>query len=110
VELAAFRVVQESLTNVARYADVKEVDVAVSSDEISLSVQVEDQGKGFDMDLLKDSNRSFGLTGMRERTYMVGGKFEILSKPGHGTRIVAVFPTGQNIERRKSDRQSAAGR
>jgi signal transduction histidine kinase/ActR/RegA family two-component response regulator len=110
VELSAFRVVQETLTNVARYAEVKEVDIAISVDGASLYVRVEDHGQGFDLDILKDSERSFGLVGIRERTYLLGGKFEILSKPGEGTRIVAIFPIVNKLERRKNDRQNAVGR
>jgi PAS domain S-box-containing protein len=110
VELSAFRVVQETLTNVARYAEVKEVDIAISVDGASLYVRVEDHGHGFDLDILKDGERSFGLVGIRERTYLLGGKFEILSKPGEGTRIVAIFPIANKLERRKNDRQSAVGR
>jgi signal transduction histidine kinase len=106
IELAAFRLVQESLTNVARHADVKEAAVITSADTLSLFILIEDHGQGFDMDLLKDSERSFGVTGMRERTYQVGGKFEFFSKPGQGTRIVAIFPIGNKLERRGNDRQS----
>ena len=74
------------------------------SDNTSLYIQVEDHGRGFDMEILKDGERSIGLTGIRERTYLAGGKFEILSKPGEGTRIVAVFPIHHQLERRKNDR------
>ena len=72
--------------------------------------QIEDQGQGFDMDILKDSERSFGVTGMRERTYQVGGKFEVSSKIGQGTRIVAIFPIENKLERRGNDRQSVVSR
>ena len=110
IELSAFRVVQEALTNVARHAIVKEVEVTMSADDTALYVRVEDHGQGFDMDILRESERSFGVTGIRERTYQVGGKFEIISTPGKGTYIVAVFPIGNKLERRGNDRQSFVGR
>ena len=111
VELTAFRVVQEALTNVARYAAVKDVDVTISISNTSLDVTIEDRGKGFVIDdVLLDSERSFGLSGIRERTYLAGGKLEIFSKPGEGTRIFAFFPTGNKLERRKNDRPSPVSR
>jgi signal transduction histidine kinase len=109
IEVAAFRVVQESLTNVARYAEVKEVFVEVFPTDTSLNICIEDHGCGFDMDLLQDSQRSFGISGMRERTGLAGGRFEIFSKPGEGTKIKAEFPIEHVLERRKIDRQSSLG-
>ncbi len=109
IELSAFRIVQETLTNVARYAEIDKVDVNMSADDTSLKILVEDRGRGFDMDILKDSQRSFGLTGIRERTYLLGGKFEVFSKPGEGTRIMAILPVGSSLERRGNDRQSIIG-
>jgi signal transduction histidine kinase len=109
VEVSAFRVVQESLTNAARYAGVKEVEVSIFADEAALSITVSDQGRGFDTQLLQDSNRAFGVAGMRERVELAGGKFDIHSRPGEGTRITAVFPIHQMLERRKNDRKSPAG-
>ena len=93
MEVSAFRVVQESLTNVARYAGVKEVEVNIRADDTALHIEVSDHGRGFDTQLLQDSSRSFGIAGMRERTELAGGKFEIFSRPGEGTRITAVFPS-----------------
>ncbi len=109
VELSVFRLVQETLTNVARYAGVKDVDIAISADHASLYIRVEDHGHGFDLDILSDGERSFGLTGIRERTYMVGGKFAVYSKTGEGTRIEAIFPIGGKVERRGYDRQGIVG-
>jgi signal transduction histidine kinase len=109
VEVSAFRVVQESLTNVARYAGVKELQVKISADANMLNIEVSDQGQGFDTQILQDSNRSFGITGMRERTELAGGRFELASSPGEGTRITAIFPTREKLERRKNDRKTAPG-
>ena len=109
LEVAAFRVVQEALTNTARYAGVKELDVNIVADNATLTIEITDHGQGFDTRILQDSNRSFGIAGMRERTELAGGKFELFSSPRRGTRIIAVFPNGDRVERRKGDRKSPAG-
>jgi signal transduction histidine kinase len=90
VETAAFRIVQESLTNVARHAatDRADVDVRVVDDHIQLSVA--DRGRGFIADL--PFHAGAGLTGMRERIALLGGAFHIASSEGHGTRVTAQIP------------------
>ncbi len=108
IETAIYRIVQEALTNVARYASVKHVDVRVIGDEEAVRLQVWDKGVGFD--LVSVGSKSFGLNGMRERAFLLGGKFEIHSAPGNGTQVVAVFPAGRLLERRKNARNSDRGR
>lgn len=104
VELSVFRVIQEALTNVARYAMVKEVNVSIIFSNAFLEVQVKDYGKGFNLTVMRESEHSFGIAGIRERTYLVGGSFEINSKPTEGTQITARFPIEARLERRKHDR------
>jgi PAS domain S-box-containing protein len=93
VETAAYRLVQEALTNVARHAHVANVVVRVWADQQKLSIEVEDFGQGFDMDLLSTGETS-GLAGMRERTMLLGGQLRIDSRVGEGTRLVAEFNIG----------------
>ena len=109
LEISAFRVVQEALTNTARYAGVKELKVTISAGIATLTLEISDCGQGFNTQILQDGSLSFGIAGMRERTELAGGKFELLSTPGQGTRITAVFPNGNKVERRKSGRTSLAG-
>ncbi len=85
----AFRVLQESLTNVARHARAQEVALSLGEQDGTLSVEVEDDGAGF-MPGRKSSG--VGLIGMRERVRHVGGTIEIDSAPGHGTRVRARLP------------------
>jgi PAS domain S-box-containing protein len=94
VEIAAFRVVQEGLTNIARYAGVREAWVTIFSDG-SLLVIIKDQGQGFDSTHRREAN---GLTGMRERVELLGGTFELESVPGQGTTITAELPTEAPLE------------
>lgn len=92
LELAAYRVVQEGLTNVARHARVEQVAVRVWVDADTLNVQVEDAGAGFDVQKVLSAAQSSGLPGMRERLALLGGQLRIESAPGEGTSLLAEFP------------------
>ena len=91
VALIAFRVVQEGLTNVARHAGQTDVVVRVSETPRMLTVEVDDRGAGFDPKLARSLDGS-GLRGLRERVRHAGGRFAIVSSPGHGTHITATIP------------------
>lgn len=91
VEIAAFRVVQEALTNTARYAGVSETWVTLIHDG-SLLVVIRDQGRGFDPANVGESS---GLAGMRERVQLLGGSFVLETAPGSGVLISAEFPLEQ---------------
>jgi PAS domain S-box-containing protein len=92
VETAAYRIVQEALTNVARHAGVASMTVRVWANADLLSLQIEDRGRGFDMAAALATPRSSGLTGMRERVMLLGGQLTIDSRPGSGTQITAEIP------------------
>lgn len=92
LETAVFRVAQESLTNVARYAGVKEVKVRLLVDAACVVLQVADEGKGFDAAAAEAARNSSGLAGMRERALLLGGEFTLESEPGHGTRVTMELP------------------
>ena len=87
---AAFRIVQESLTNIARYAEATQVSVTLIPQETHWLLEVQDNGKGFDPEAVK--HQTLGLAGMRERGLMLGGKVIIFSHPGHGTTVQAFIP------------------
>ena len=92
VETAAFRIVQESLTNVQRYAESDFARVFLKASERTLSIRVEDDGCGFDVGTALRKQNSVGLPGMRERAELIGGTFTVKSEPGHGTYIQARLP------------------
>ena len=94
VETAAYRVVQEALTNVARHANVQEATVRVWTHGDTLSIEVADDGQGFDLDSVVARETS-GLTGMRERATLAGGQLQIESRPGEGTRLLAELSMGR---------------
>lgn len=102
IELTAYRIVQESLTNIARHAGASHVDVTTCPVNGSLEIIIVDNGHGFDVDALRRSDRprsGLGLLGMGERVEMVGGELKIESEPGAGTRIRATLPV-QPIEQK----------
>jgi PAS domain S-box-containing protein len=109
LETTAFRIVQEALTNVARYAETNVVDVRIIVLESIMQIEVIDQGRGFDTSGLV-KGQSLGLEGMRERAYAIGGMLEIQSGMGLGTRIRASLPVSGQIERRTYERDHSLGR
>jgi PAS domain S-box-containing protein len=91
VEITAYRIVQEALTNVARHARVRQAKVDVRANPDSLIVRIEDEGRGFDVEAALAA-RSSGLEGMRERSRLAGGRLVIESEPGQGTRLSVELP------------------
>lgn len=89
--VAIFRIVQESLTNAARYADATHVEVTISVAGDNIHVTVRDDGKGFDPTMMP-SHKSFGLLGMRERAMALGGIVTIASTPSMGTEVSVLIP------------------
>lgn len=88
---AIFRIIQESLTNIARHAGASQVEIIVTRNDDQLCFEVRDNGKGFDQ-AVAANRKSFGLVGIRERVAMMDGEFEIVSKLGQGTRIRVCVP------------------
>lgn len=92
IETAAFRIVQESITNVLRHAKAKKVEIRVGRRGEVLQVMVRDDGVGFDADAPQAGRRTLGLAGMRERSQLVGGSLQVMSAPGIGTTVLARLP------------------
>lgn len=91
-ELTVYRLIQESLTNVGKYAQARQVEVAVHDYENHVEVEVRDDGVGFNSNEVRPSTH--GLAGMKHRVEASGGRLRVTSSPGAGTRIVAVLPKG----------------
>jgi PAS domain S-box-containing protein len=97
VNMCLYRFLQEALTNVAKHAWASQVCVTLRYDAETVSLSVEDDGRGFD----KQARLSvlgwpmgIGLLGMQERLESLGGRLEIESQPGQGTRLMAYLPAG----------------
>lgn len=102
LETTAYRTLQESLTNIARYARVDQISVYLWSDEDQLGLQIEDHGAGFDVKKMLSSHESNGLSGMIERAQLSNGRLTIESAPGEGTLITLELPFEKDfLERRK---------
>lgn len=93
-EIAAYRIVQEALTNVARHANAAHCRVRLRRLPDTLRVEVQDDGRGFDPDGEPQPTGGFGLIGMRERAALLGGQLSIWSAPGAGTRVLVELPVG----------------
>ena len=92
-ELAAYRIVQEALTNVVRHSGASKAEVRIGTGGDGLKVVVEDDGSGFDPDDALDRREdSVGLIGMQERAAYVGGRVEVEGRPGEGTRVTVQLP------------------
>jgi PAS domain S-box-containing protein len=88
---AVFRIVQESLTNVAKHAQAAHADIAIERDDGALVLRIEDDGVGFSPQAPRKQN-SFGLLGLRERVSLLGGEVTIESAPGEGTIVEVHLP------------------
>jgi signal transduction histidine kinase len=91
VDLAAYRIVQEGLTNALRHSGASEVTVAVRHQPDVLQVQVHDNGRG----LRRTKNPGHGLVGVRERVALYGGTVEVANGPDNGVTLTATLPTGR---------------
>jgi len=106
IETTIYRIIQEALTNVARYAQVKKVFVGLAFQDNTIWVEVLDQGRGFDASVILDKPTT-GLGGMRERADLAGGYLAVNSYINQGTQILATLPlTNKPLERRKNDRDN----
>jgi PAS domain S-box-containing protein len=94
VQLTAYRIVQELLTNAARHAEASEVRIALRMESGLLVIEVADNGRGIRATEMAGA-RSLGLLGMRERALAAGGSITVESRPGGGTSGTARLPIGQ---------------
>lgn len=88
ISTAIYRILQESLTNICKYASATEVKIEVLSSATKVILIVQDNGEGFDID---KNTTGFGLLSMRDRATAIGGTFQIKSSPGEGCQIQASF-------------------
>lgn len=104
IETTAYRVAQESLTNVARHAQVLEAWLEIWIEDRALVLQILDEGVGFNPQEIKEMRSATGLSGMTERAQLLGGELSIDSEPGEGTVIRLKLPLKGHLERRRANR------
>jgi PAS domain S-box-containing protein len=88
---AVFRILQESLTNAARHAQASRVEVSIDLRDGAVALRVRDNGRGFSPQQPRKPG-SYGLMGLRERAYLLGGEVNIASEPDRGTTIEVRIP------------------
>ena len=97
METTLFRVAQEAISNIARHAQAENVSILLGFESNKVTLEIEDDGKGFDVAQTWSSTHTieaYGLLGMRERVNLLGGKLLIESQQGQGTRVQATMPNG----------------
>ena len=94
IEIAAFRIVQEALTNVAKHAHASSCQVFLERCDDKLLITIEDDGAGFDLAMVETpgAHRGLGLLGLRERVWQLLGTIRVVSAPGRGTTIRVELP------------------
>lgn len=94
--IAIFRVCQEALSNIAKYADTSNINMTFKWSDQSLQIFIKDYGKGFD----PKNSQSFGIAAMKERMFLIGGDCVISSKVGEGTSIEISLPFSEEEDQR----------
>ncbi len=89
--LAFLRVLQEAMHNAMKHSRAKSITVRLTCSDDNLRLEIHDEGAGFDVEAARLA-AGLGLISMRERIHLIGGEFEIWSRPGQGTRITASAP------------------
>jgi len=94
-EVQLVRVIQEALTNVRKHANADKAWVRIRRHNGEVNINIEDNGQGFDPALVRANGQRFGVRIMRERVETVGGRFEIESSSGCGTKVQIYLPAAQ---------------
>lgn len=91
VVTSVFRIYQECLTNVSRHSGADMVETSLQQEQNEMKLTIRDNGRGFDIDKIRDK-KTLGILGMKERTQMIGGHYDIVSTIGKGTQVTISFP------------------
>jgi two-component system sensor histidine kinase UhpB len=91
-EIAAYRIVQECCNNVVRHSSASHLNISLSTADEWLKMRIEDDGVGFRVEEALARADSYGIAGMRERVALAGGRFDVWSRRGQGTRVSVEIP------------------
>lgn len=96
VELGVFRIVQEALQNVRKHSQARAVEVRLARLDEALAVTVQDDGVGFDPEVVRAEGGHFGLTSMADRARLIRAEITVAGEPGRGARVSLVVPTADH--------------
>jgi two-component system sensor histidine kinase DegS len=111
-EMVIYRVVQEALNNVRKHAQASEVQIGLRTDANEITVEIRDNGKGFDVAgarRSKSQSGGVGLLNMRSRAQMLGGDLKIEARPGAGTRVTLTIPRSSPDNLSRNSQPSVKG-
>jgi signal transduction histidine kinase len=95
LEITIYRIVTEALTNIVRHAQASDIHISLQLENHEISLRVIDNGVGFDVENWLNSpseRKSLGLVSMRERAELLGGRLDLISRPGQGTTVAGTLP------------------
>ncbi len=95
IEVGLYRIAQEALTNVVQHANASQVNMQLAITAAQVALVVEDDGSGFDP--AKATPGRYGLVGLNERARLLGGRLELRTAPGAGTRLEVTVPLGNQV-------------
>lgn len=98
ISTTIFRIYQEALTNIIRHSGANFINISLKKEPGNIIFKVADNGKGITKEQIENA-RSYGLTGIRERVYLLGGALKIVGKPGKGTTLRVKVPLAEHIDR-----------
>lgn len=111
-EMVIYRVVQEALNNVRKHAQATEAQISFNTDAGDITVEVSDNGKGFDAPgtrKAKSQSGGVGLLNMRSRAQMLGGNLSIEARPGRGTKVILTIPRSSPDNLSRNNQPSVEG-
>jgi signal transduction histidine kinase len=95
---ACFRILQETLTNIARHANATQVKISMKREDDRLILQIHDNGRGISESEIADRT-SIGLLGMKERAHALGAEFNVKGIAGKGTSVIVSIPLAPPVDR-----------
>jgi len=107
VRILLFQSVREAIINVTKHAHAKKMSVSITREGPDIQISIVDDGVGFDVSkvrLLDEKSHAFGLLSIRERIGYIGGRFEIQSAPGKGTRVLLSAPVGKKSTKKRGNK------
>src|SRR5262249_15789431 len=100
-QIGFYRIVQEALNNIVKHSKATAANIKIKREQRNLSLVIDDNGRGFSREKTieaKSGRQGFGLTGIAERTRILGGTLNMQSEPGRGTRIVVTIALQDNVQ------------